>query len=216
MWLIYCDNDFSKKKYPNAYAYLEQFKQELLDRRGPKNGEYEWWRLHRPAVKEIHDAKEKLVVPYRAEHNRFAYDDAQYFNDGGDIRALVVKEGAPFSIKYLLALLNSMLLDWYFGFIGKAKGNSREYFNKPLAEIPIKPATHEEQEKIISLVDAMISVKKRLSGHSEEATRPKNLSPADRKVLEQRVDLLDRQINALVYKLYGLTAEEIAVVESRK
>lgn len=40
-------------------------------------------------------------------------------------------------------------------------------------------------------------------------------SDADRSLLEQRVSLIDSQINALVYKLYGLTAEEIAVVEGK-
>lgn len=206
LWLIYCDNSFSKKKYPNAYSYLEQFKKELLDRRGPKNGEYEWWRLHRPSEKRIHDAKEKLVVPYRATSNRFAYDNKQFFNDGGDIRALIVKEGSPFNIKYLLALLNSKLLDWYFGFIGKAKGNTREYFNKPLAEIPIKNASPEQQEHLASLADQMIVTKKQLSTAKSEA---------DRKMLEQRIQILDNQINTAVYKLYGLSEEEIKVVEEK-
>ena len=211
LWLIYCDNSFSKKKYPNAYAYLEQYKKELLDRRGPKNGEYEWWRLHRPSEKFIHDAKEKLVVPYRATSNRFAYDNKQFFNDGGDIRALVVKEGSPFNIKYLLALLNSTLLDWYFGFIGKAKGNSREYFNKPLAEIPIKNATPEQQESFIKLANQMIAAKQQLA----DANSKGSLSASDKNLLEQRIQILDTQINTAVYKLYGLTPEEIKIVEGK-
>ncbi len=205
--VIYTDNSTDIKKYPNIYAYLQEHKKELSARNEVANGAYPWWRFDRPRNKSVFDAKEKLIVPYRAEHNRFAYDNQQFFNDGGDIRALVVKDGAPFNIKYLLALLNSTLLDWYFGFIGKAKGNSREYFNKPLAEIPIKIATTEQQEPLIKLADQMLTTKKQLATFKG--------SDSDRNLLEQRISLIDSQINSAVYKLYGLTDKEIKVVEGK-
>ena len=193
LWLIYCDNDFSKMKYPNAYAYLEGFKKELLDRRGPKSGEYEWWRLHRPSEKKVHDAKEKLIVPYRGEHNRFAYDDMQCFNDGGDIRAIAIKDNSSFSIKFLLGLLNSSLLDWFYGFIGKPKGKAREYFNKPLSEIPIPQTTKEQQQPIIVLVDQILSAKR--SNPSFDTTS------------------LESEIDKLIYQLYGLSYDEVLLVD---
>ncbi len=195
LWLIYCDNDFSKKKYPNAYTYLEKFKKDLMDRRGPKTGEYEWWRLHRPSEKLIHDAKEKLVVPYRAEHNRFAYDNEQCFNDGGDIRAIVLKENSGFSIKFILGLLNSKLLDWYYVFIGKPKGNAREYFNKPLSEIPIIHASIEQQKPIITLVDKIL-VAKKIDCSTDTSS-------------------LECKIDELVYQLYGLTKEEKDLINGK-
>lgn len=204
LFLIYCDNNFSSKKYPNAYKYLEKYKNELSDRRGPKNNEYEWWRLHRPSVKEFHDAPEKIIVPYRAEHNRFAYDDQQFFNDGGDIRAIVMKENCGYLIKYILALLNSTLLDWYFGFIGKTKGNSREYFNKPLALIPIKSATESQQQELANLATLMMDAVKR----QQEAK-----SDQEKNICKMRIEAIDAQINAKVYALYGLTEDEIAIVE---
>lgn len=204
LFLIYCDNNFSSKKYPNTYKYLEKYKNELSDRRGPKNNEYEWWRLHRPSVKEFHDAPEKIIVPYRAEHNRFAYDDQQFFNDGGDIRAIVMKENCGYLIKYILALLNSTLLDWYFGFIGKTKGNSREYFNKPLALIPIKSATQSQQQELANLATLMMDAVKR----QQEAK-----SDQEKNICKMRIEAIDAQINAKVYALYGLTEDEIAIVE---
>lgn len=207
LFLIYCDNNFSSKKYPNTYKYLEKYKNELSDRRGPKNNEYEWWRLHRPSVKEFHDAPEKIIVPYRAEHNRFAYDDQQFFNDGGDIRAIVMKENCGYLIKYILALLNSTLLDWYFGFIGKTKGNSREYFNKPLALIPIKSATQSQQQELANLATLMMDAVKR----QQEAK-----SDQEKNICKMRIEAIDAQINAKVYALYGLTEDEIAIVEKSK
>ncbi|EOQ96888.1 hypothetical protein LEP1GSC195_2886 [Leptospira wolbachii serovar Codice str. CDC] len=36
---------------------------------------------------------------------------------------------------------------------------------------------------------------------------------SDKKHLEHKAELLDKQIDALVYQLYGLDEEEIAIVE---
>jgi len=35
----------------------------------------------------------------------------------------------------------------------------------------------------------------------------------DKKFLKQRIDILDSQINSIVYSLYGLSEEEIEIVE---
>jgi len=39
------------------------------------------------------------------------------------------------------------------------------------------------------------------------------ISDSDKKFLQQRVDILDKQINTVVYGLYGLTADEVKIVE---
>ncbi|HHR86315.1 MAG TPA: hypothetical protein ENL23_08235, partial [Candidatus Acetothermia bacterium] len=155
---------------------------------------YPWYRFDRPRRKRVFDAAEKIVVPYRAPSNRFAYDDEQCFNDGGDIRAIVITDGA-FACKYVLGLLNSSLLDWFYGFIGKPKGNAREYFNKPLALIPIKRASSSEQKPICNLVDTILVAKK-------------DNPNAD-------ITTFTREIDDRVYGLYNLTPDEIAIVEGR-
>jgi len=202
--LIYTDNKTDIKNYPNIYKYLSAHKKELSNRNEVAKGAYAWYRFDRPRNKNIFDAKEKLIVPYRATQNRFAYDNQQYFNDGGDIRALVMKENTPFHIKYILTLLNSKLHNRYFGFIGKSKGNTREYFNKPLAEIPIKAISPEDQAPFISLADQMLETQSRLQ---------QALSDEDKRLLKQRAAIIDKQIDKAVYRLYGLTEEEVKVVE---
>ena len=205
--LLYADNSTVLENYPNVYKYLVEHKKELSSRNEVSKGLYKWYRFDRPRNKTIFDAPEKIIVPYRAEHNRFAYDDQQYFNDGGDIRAIVMKENCGYSIKYVLALLNSTLLDWYFGFIGKAKGNSREYFNKPLAIIPIKTATESQQQELANLATLMMeAVKKQQDAKSDQ----------EKNICKMRVEAIDTQINAKVYALYGLTEDEIAIVEKSK
>jgi hypothetical protein len=144
-------------------------------------------------AKAFFDAPEKILVPYRAPRNTFAYDDEQCFNDGGDIRAIVITD-KKFSCKYVLALLNSTLLDWFYGFIGKPKGDAREYFNKPLALIPIKqPSNVKEISEIETRVEKILALKK------------------ENPVAD--VSALEAEIDQLVYKLYELTKDEITTVE---
>lgn len=157
-FLIYVDNETKVENYPNIYSYLLKHRDILEDRNEVKKGAYPWYRFDRPRNRQIFDAEEKIVVPYRSVNNRFAYDNQQLFNDGGDIRAIVI-ESDNFLIKYILGLLNSKLIDWYYGFIGKPKGNSREYFNEPLSKIPIANASKTLQGKIANNVDLIIKHK---------------------------------------------------------
>ena len=201
--LIYADNKTDIKKYPNIYKYLSAHKKELSLRNEVLKGAYQWYRLERPRNKTVFDAKEKIIVPYRASFNRFAYDNQQYFNNS-DSNAFIVKEEEPFLLKYILVLLNSKLHNWFYGFIGKPKGNSREYFNKPLAEIPIKAISLEDQAPLIKLADQMLETQRRLQ---------QALSDDDKKLLKQRAAILDKQIDNAVYKLYNLTEDEVKIVE---
>ncbi|MDD7460828.1 MAG: hypothetical protein PUK78_13135, partial [Spirochaetales bacterium] len=70
----------------------------------------------------------------------------------------------------------------------------------------IPTATADQQQKLSSLATQMLDAHRQLGLAKSEA---------DKAMLAQRIDILDAQINALVYSLYGLTKEEIAVVEGR-
>jgi len=263
-YLIYTDNETDIKNYPNILGYLKEHQNTLSNRNEVKKGSYPWWRLERPRKKEIYDAEEKLIVPYRAKENRFAYDNQQRFNDGGDVRVIVLTN-SNFRIKYVLALLNSNLLNWYFGFIGKPKGNSREYFNEPLSKLPIVQAEIEVQNEIIGLVEIIMEkeielkniierfthylltglseniIKKLQNWHQldfsefikeiNKAIKKEKGEPLSKKdefewmelfeenkkkaqELQRQIKKTDVEIDRMVYELYGLTEEEITIVES--
>jgi hypothetical protein len=58
---------------------------------------------------------------------------------------------------------------------------------------------------MVSLVDRMLALHKQLQeGHT----------PHDETALQRQIEATDRQIDALVYELYGLTEEEIEIVEN--
>ncbi|MBU4016411.1 Eco57I restriction-modification methylase domain-containing protein [Patescibacteria group bacterium] len=199
-FLIYVDNDTHMDSFPKAFSYLKGHKDVLLKRNEVKLGLYPWYRFERPRNKAVFDSDEKIVVPYRAENNRFAYDNQQYFNDGGDIRAIVINND-QFNIKYVLGILNSKLIDWFYGFIGKPKGKVREYFNNPLSLIPIKNIPKNNQNPFIEIVNKILAITKS-SDYLE--------NPAKKEEIKE----YEKQIDQMVYKLYDLTDEEIKVVEN--
>jgi hypothetical protein len=58
----------------------------------------------------------------------------------------------------------------------------------------------------IPLIKQMLALHKQL---------PDARAPQDQTALQRRIEATDRQIDALVYELYGLTEEEIGIVEGR-
>lgn len=59
---------------------------------------------------------------------------------------------------------------------------------------------------MISLVDGMLALHKQL----QEAR-----TPHEQTALQRQIEAIDRQIDTLVYELYGLTEEEIKIVEGK-
>ena len=96
--------------------------------------------------------------------------------------------------KYVLALLNSSLLQWYYATMFKG---DTELFPKiriaQAKQLPIFKASMEQQQPIIELVDRILE-KKRSNPNADTSAS-------------------EREIDRLVYKLYNLTDEEIAVIE---
>jgi hypothetical protein len=61
-------------------------------------------------------------------------------------------------------------------------------------------------------VDVSAPVRSMLDPHQGLATAT---IPGDKKLYQRQIEAADEEINALVYELYGLTGEEIAIVEDR-
>ncbi len=108
-------------------------------------------------------------------------------------------------LRWLTALLNSRLLSWYFVKYNAAA--RRDDFPKIVIrqtkELPV-PAPTAGDSRLTSLVDTMLTLHKKL---------PAEQLPQRREQIQREIDAVDRQIDQLVYQLYGLTADEIRIVE---
>jgi hypothetical protein len=68
------------------------------------------------------------------------------------------------------------------------------------------PADVVRHDKMVALVERMLALHRKLAAAT---------IPADKELYQRQIEATDRQINALVYEWYGLTEEEIAIVERR-
>jgi adenine-specific DNA-methyltransferase len=106
--------------------------------------------------------------------------------------------------KMLLAILNSNLITYYYSHLSSSyRGGYLRFIYQYLEILPI-PSLNKLRDLVISLVDQMLETQKLLN---------KSKTDQDREVYQKKADLLDKQIDRLVYELYGLTEEEINVIE---
>jgi hypothetical protein len=61
--------------------------------------------------------------------------------------------------------------------------------------------------RMVALVEQMLDLNKRLAAAK---------APHEKEVLAGMIDATDREINRLVYELYGLTEDEVRIVEGTK
>ena len=153
--------------YPGILNYLRAYEEELKDRydytEDEDSGEgikYPWYGYQRIQNIEIFEnVLVKILCPYRATENRFALDEKGYFGTT-DMYAIVPKEDASIDINYLLGLLNSRLLTFWYKEAGKSKGLTLEFFATPLSRMPIFTDEKKEKEIISQIVSEILILNK--------------------------------------------------------
>jgi len=203
-YLLYTYHGVPIDCYPAVKAHLEPFRARLKARATRQ----QWYELQQPqyAYAELLDGP-KIVFPDIAKRPRFALDEeghyganTVYFIPGRDL--------------YLLGLLNSRLAHFYFkatcaGLEGKTETYLR-FFGQYLEGFPVRAIggnadeAKDLRDRMIQRVERMLDLKGRLA---------KARSVEARGRIQRLIDRTDREIDALVYKLYGLTEEDIGIVE---
>ena len=105
-----------------------------------------------------------------------------------------ISKDPNYDLKYILAILNSKLGNYMYKLMSCESGKVFAQVKLTIVRsLPIKIANKEQQKQIINLVDQILSLKK-------------NNSFADTSILEKEID-------RLVYQLYGLTEDKIKYIE---
>lgn len=122
-----------------------------------------------------------------------------------------LKPDCLYNLRFILALFNSKLLNFYYvNFLKSSKKVFSEIQARQVEQLPFpsfnltNPADKQKYDEIVAKVDAMLEAKKQLASAKTDK---------DKNYYEAKCSGLDRQIDRLVYKLYGLTEEEIKIVE---
>jgi len=108
----------------------------------------------------------------------------------------------------LLGLLNSKLINFWYRHKFESKHLAGGYLaidKGQLAEIPIRLPSPSQEKGIVDLVNQMLELQKKY--HDEKVVG------GEKDRIKQQIDSIDYEIDQEVYKLYGLTPEEIKIVE---
>lgn len=196
--------EWFSKAYPAIAGHLSGFEQACRNRQD--KGEF-WWELR---ACDYYDqmADHKIVFPDICKAPRFFLD-----RSGGYIANtayfLATKD------LYLLGILNSRLFWFAIGNIsipfGMRAGKYRyRLIYQYMEKVPIRPLDLTDKtdktnhDKMVSLVTRMLSLHERL---------PQAATEHEGKLLQRQITATDQEIDQLVYALYGLTEDEISIVE---
>ena len=192
LWLIDTHNGYSDTPainiddYPAVKAHLDSHYEKLAKRYDKGGTPYN---LRNCAYHEDF-SKEKLFWMDLTDQGRFAYEDGGMFC----VNTAFMMTGQ--ALKYLCAVLNSKLTTWFMSqtALNSGMGVTR-WIGHTVEQIPVPKVTDEKQCLLV--------------GHVDHILATKAADPAADTSKE------DGEIDQLVYELYGLTADEAAVVEER-
>jgi len=195
------------KKYPPVANHLRPHKS-MAEKRQDK-GDY-WWEL-RACDYYNEFEKPKIIYPEIAKESRFAFDNEGLYSNN---KTFFI----PTDDLYLLGLLNSKLV-WLFlkrtcSVLGDPdKGGRLELRYVFMKTLPIRPIDFENlaeklaHDEIVKLVEKMLALQKEHQSvrREDDLDRVRNL--------ERQIAQVDAEIGQRVYALYGLSEDEVNVVE---
>ena len=200
-----------RRKYPKTLTYLLQNISKLQVRK-----QYtEWFGYSAPRNLVLHD-QAQIAIPLLANTPCFSLIPKSSrgklcpMASGGF--TITVRPHCHLAPEFVLGLLNSKLLFWCL----RQKSNvfrggwitcTKQYFGElPIISLDLtKPADRSSHDRVVGLVEKIMVFMPRLYAADSES---------EKATLQNAVDATDREIDQLVYELYGLTQDEIALVEA--
>lgn len=204
-WCVYVPPDIGeaefRERYPGALAFLSCFKAGLEAR---DNGRIQvpWYAWRRPRNVKNLDAGAKVVVPYKAPRLRASVDTSHAYCSY-DVTVFVPGARSP-CLAYVVGVLNSAPVAWYFSTLGKRMGAIYEFYSGPLGKVRVPIPDGASEHEIARLVEQAESAARRLHGADDEA--------ADKSLLRRELDGIQARIDELVLRLVGASRGDAALM----
>ena len=201
--LIYITNKNCNKEseIPNFVSHLRRFRFIMDNRRENKKGSRKFYHMHWPRDESYFKEGAKLISIRKCEEPTFVYTEKEaYFM----LSCNIIKSD-KINLKVLTTILNSKLITFWLKYRGKMKGKTFQIDTDQLCEIPLKYVNEDSETEILNLFDRICDLKIQLNNNS---------LPNKKDILDSYISKTSSQIDQLVYKLYDLTDEEIAIVEN--
>lgn len=199
--------------YPKCWEYLLQNREALENRERGKMRHEGWYAFGRTQNLAMHEQR-KMAIPRLISRLAAIYDrEENFYLDNVDVGGLILKEQSNSAYLYITGLLNSRLLDYYLHrisvpFRGGFYSANRQFL-EPLPIRRINFANLKEKkmhDDLVALVDKILELNKRLASIHDTYCN-------ERDELLREIKRTDKEIDNLVYDLYGLTVKERKVVE---
>ena len=193
--IIYADKYFREHigEFPNLKNHIDRFKKILTSAFAP-------YGLHRPREERFFKGQ-AIFLLRKTMYPAFTFVDFPCYVT----RAFLVLKPEKINLKYLTALLNSKLIYFWLKHKGKKQGEQLQIDKEPLLEIPLFKAEESEQGKIALMVDKIMTKTAEFNKTSQNTDKWH--------LLKAEIEKLNREIDEVIYKLYGFTAEEIGIIE---
>ena len=153
--------------------------------------------------------QDKILTRQNAKRLIGAFDEKNYFVKNS-LHCILLKD-KTYNLKYILGLINSRLMDFYFQ---NQIGNTGEIFSQMkiayVKKLPIRPIDFTEPSNK-ALHDQMVKLVDRILALCQQVAEAR--IPQAKPAFQRQIEATDSQIDCLVYDLYELTDEEIKIVE---
>jgi len=185
-WLIYTDSSFKRANSMDDYPHIKAHLDQFIDIFTSDNKPYG---LHRSRKEKFFQGEKIISLRKCVERPCFSYSDFDCYVT----QTFFSIKTTRWNMKFLTGVLNSKLVAFWLRHKGKMQGCNYQVDKEPLQGIPLPLIDLSLQQPIIDLVDAILTKKKQ--------------SP--------QADILDLEntIDYHVYNLYGLSDNEIKIVE---
>ncbi len=202
-WLINVHNGIKSKNinavdvhstYPAILKHLLRFENELKKRSDKGN---DWTNLRNCAYIEDFE-KVKIIWGEISNTAKFIFDEEGFYTND----KCFIMTGK--NLKYLLAILNSKVSEWYFNQISVTSGMGTNLWKKyKIEQLPIKDISPDLQQPFIEKVDKILAF------NAGRVLNPASVLPDSVLLVKQ----IEAELDEMVFELYELTAEERAIVK---
>lgn len=197
LFVLYITWDCKIENYPAILDYLSNHKTALQNRDSVKNGSCPWYALSRPRTESMWAFDlPKIVWPNLCVSPEFAEDtDGNYVSAPANILPIDADR------HFLLGILNSNISSWLMQLLAAQRaGTFIEYKPVYVGQLPIPPASAEARAAIAGLARQLLDCSPTGTGSGAGESVP----------------ALEAELNRRVYELFGLSGEEINIIEGGK
>jgi hypothetical protein len=201
--------------YSNIKNHFKPYKDELIQKKiNYKTPDKPYFYLHRERDENFFKEGAKLVWAKRTEGRKFTYTNEPMY---GTANLFFIKTNRV-NLQYITALLNSKLFYFYMSERLKHTGDLLQIDKNQFMKIPLY--VPDEIDNIINLVNIIIDSKEKIAKYKKHFD---SLNAIDKIEIKEEIAKLEtivqdsiEQIDSLVYELYGLSSDEVKIVESKE